>query len=140
MSSHSPQRYQSVIDLSKPKSVFSEMSKYCFKADSALFLHLPYARMQDNHRTARWLHVNPLLYFCPCHRRCQVFKQGEAFTHTPSSHLSAFHIPLWKYTLLFGFKQRQDENLTLNTCSCNTLLLCFSWCWRADSKTQLTPN
>ena len=34
------------------KSVFPEMSKYCFKADSALFLHLPYTCMQDNHRTA----------------------------------------------------------------------------------------
>ena len=38
---------------------------------------------------------------------------GEAFTQTRFSHLSAFHIPLWKYMCIWMHTVRQAEKLTL---------------------------
>lgn len=65
---------------------------------------------------------------------------GEALAYTRSSHLSAFHIPSWKiHTRIWMHTVTRWETHS-NTCTCNTLQLCFGWCWRADGKTQLTPN
>lgn len=60
---------------------------------------------------------------------------GEAFAHTRCSHFSAFHIPSWKHT-----QRATSWETHTNTCTYNALLLCFSWCWRAERNTQLTPS